>query len=123
MDLRKHSRIAVETDCKAQFQMEGQTYSNIAVANLGAEGCCIRVPASAATTFKNRMLLEGMELIHPDLPKEAIKGRVIWLRTEKGANQDFVETGIQFSGASKDYGVKVDRYVNALLKSNPPTSM
>ena len=126
MDLRKHSRIAVETDCKAQFHLEGQSYSNIAVANLGAEGCCIRVPASAASTFKNRMLLEGMELIHPDLPKEAIKGRVVWLRTEKGAgkdSKDFVETGIQFTGASKNYGAQVDRYVTALLKSEPKTSM
>ena len=95
-------------------------------ANLGAEGCCIRVPASAASTFKNRMLLEGMELIHPDLPKEAIKGRVVWLRTEKGAgkdSKDFVETGIQFTGASKNYGAQVDRYVTALLKSEPKTSM
>ena len=123
MDLRKHSRIAVDSDCTAQLQLQGHTYDNITVSNLGSDGCCIQVPVQAATGFRNKMLLEGIEFVHSDLPSESIKGKIVWLHSQKGSGQDFVETGIQFSGVPDGYCQEVDRYISALLKFNPRTSM
>ena len=79
MDKRLHSRVAVETQCKARFQLGGQTYNNITVRNLGADGCCIQMPAKYVTGLQERSTLDGWELIHPSLPKGTIKARVVWI--------------------------------------------
>ena len=72
MDLRKHTRITAEPRCTASFKLGGQSYNNIAVANLGADGCCFEIPSQAATAFKKLAMLEGMELRHPGLPNQSV---------------------------------------------------
>ena len=47
MDKRLHSRISVESQCKARFQLGGHSYNNITVSNLGSDGCCVQIPAQA----------------------------------------------------------------------------
>jgi len=123
MDLRKHSRITTETQCKAQIHAGGQTFSDVSVTNLGADGCCVQIPAKTASGLKNKMMLEGFELIHPNLPKDAIKGQVVWLHDQQGADKNFITSGIQFQGAPQHFAQDVDRYVSALLKGKPGTSM
>ena len=123
MDLRKHSRITAEPQCKASFKLGGQSYKDICVSNLGADGCCFELPNRLASGFKNLALLESVELSHPGLPRQTVKAKVVWMHSKKGAEKDCVETGIQFTGASQDYCQEVDRYVSALLKFKPRTSM
>ena len=123
MDLRKHDRITAEAQCKATFRFGGQTYKDIAVSNLGADGCCFQIPSKAVDGLKHMAMLEGVELCHPGLPRQAIKGKVVWLHKKKGADKDYLETGIQFCGAPEGYAAEVDRYVSALLHFKPRTSM
>jgi hypothetical protein len=120
MDKRLHSRVEVESQCKARFQLGGQTYNNITVRNLGADGCCIQVPSKSAMGFKERSTLDGWELIHPSLPKGNIKARVVWCQGQ-APRTDYIETGVQFMDAPSGYTKDLDRYVTTLVKSNPST--
>lgn len=123
MDLRKHTRITAEPKCTASFKVGGQSYNNIAVSNLGADGCCLEIPSQSAKGIKNLAMLEGVELRHVGLPKQAVAAKVVWVHSKKGAEKDFLETGIQFQGAPEGYGQEVDRYVATLLNYQPRTSM
>ena len=123
MDLRQHDRIAAETSCTASFHSAGQSYHDIAVSNLGAEGCCLEIPVRSANGLKQRALLDGLELCHPGLPRQAIQAKVVWVHSKKGAERDFLETGIQFSAPPEGYTAELDRYVAALVRFKPRISM
>jgi len=123
MDKRLHSRIAVENQCKARFQLGGQSYNNITVSNLGSDGCCCQIPAEAVAELSSKSTLDGWELIHPSLPKEAIKAKVVWSHSQDRTKANFIETGVQFMDASASYTRDLDKYVTTLAKSNPPTFM
>jgi hypothetical protein len=118
MDKRLHSRIEMENQCKARFQLGGQSYNNITVRNLGADGCCIEVPSKAGSGFNEKPTLEGWELIHPSLPKGNIKAKVVWCQGQE-PRADYLETGIQFLEVPTSYTKDLDRYVTTLSKSNP----
>ena len=122
MDKRLHSRISVESQCKARFQLGNQSYNNITVSNLGADGCCIQVPSKECQGISDKAMLDGWELIHPSLPKGTIKAKVVWCEGQK-AKTDFIETGIQFMDVPSGYSKDLDRYVTTLAKSNPPSFM
>ena len=123
MDKRLHSRVAVETQCKARFQMGGKSYNNITVENLGADGCCIKLPSQAAPGLNEKTTLEGWELIHPSLPKGTIKAKVVWCHGQDQPRTEYIETGVQFMEVPSGYTRDLDKYVNTLAKSNPPTFM
>jgi len=123
MDKRLHSRISVEPQCKARFQLGGQSYNNITVSNLGSDGCCIQVPSQAVSGLTDKSFLEGWELIHPSLPKGSIKAKVVWSHGQDKPRTEFIETGIQFMDAPANYVRDLDKYVTTLAKSNPPTFM
>ncbi len=122
MDKRLHSRINVEDQCKARFQLGGQTYNNIIVRNLGANGCCIEMPAKNVSGLQERSTLDRWELIHPSLPKGTIKARVVWTHGQGQPRTDTIETGVQFLDVPSDYSKDLDRYVTTLARSNPSFS-
>ena len=123
MDKRLHSRVDVEAQCKARFQLGGKSYNNITVENLGADGCRIKLPSQAATSLNEKSTLDAWELIHPSLPSGTIKAKVVWCHGQDQPRTEYVETGVQFmdvpSGDTRD----LDKYVTTLAKSNPPTFM
>ena len=123
MDLRKHDRITAEPQCKANFCFGGQTYKDIPVSNLGANGCCFEIPSKSASGLKNLALLEGVELCHPGLPRQSVTAKVVWVHSKKGAEKDYLQTGIQFCAIPEGYAQEVDRYVATLLKFKPRHSM
>jgi hypothetical protein len=123
MDKRLHSRVSVESQCKARFQLAGQSYNNITVSNLGADGCCIQVPSQSVSGLSDRSTLEGWELIHPSLPKGTIKAKVVWCHDQKMPRAEYIETGIQFMDVPSGYSKDLDKYVTTLAKSNPPSFM
>lgn len=123
MDKRLHSRVSVEPQCKARFQLGGQSYTNITVSNLGAEGCCIQMPAQSAGSLNDKCMLEGWELIHPSLPKGTLRARVVWYQNQSRPKTDYIETGVRFLDAPDSFTRDVDKYVTTIAKSNPSTFM
>jgi hypothetical protein len=110
MEKRQSLRVSVEPQCRARFQLGGQSYS-IPVANLGTEGCGLRVPARAAGALRKRTQLEGWEFIHPGLPKGAVKAEVVWLQDPDRADGGFVASGVRFVDAPLDFSRKLYSYV------------
>jgi hypothetical protein len=110
MENRRSSRVSVETQCKARFQLGEHRYNNITVSNLGQDGCCLTGSRKDLETINERGMLENLELIHPALPKEGIKGQVVWVhRLDQG-----VETGVHFLNPKGSFVRDVGKYVSTM---------
>ena len=120
MEHRLYSRVPAEPRCRAQFQLGGRTYRNIPVANLGPDGCCLRIPTHAFVGVGDKALLEGWKLIQPGLPKRSIKAKVAWVRGQDRSRSGYVETGVQFLDAPVDYRKKLAYYVANVPQTPPP---
>ena len=119
MEHRFYSRVPAEPWCRAQFHLGGQAYSDIPVANLGADGCCLRILSQSAGRLCDKALLDGWELIHPGLPKGSIKAKVAWVQGQDRARSGFIETGVQFLDAPEDYRRKLAYYVVNVSQPRP----
>jgi uncharacterized protein YbjT (DUF2867 family) len=115
VDMRHYSRVSVEPQCKARFQLGGQVYNNIAVSNLGEDGCCLTGSSQALGGLDDKAMLEGWEFIHPGLPKGSINAKVIWVKRPERDPAGTVTTGVQFMDAPTGYARKVGKYVTTLV--------
>jgi hypothetical protein len=113
MDKRLHSRVSVENQCKARFQLGGRSYNDIIVSNLGPDGCCMRIPSQAGQELDNRITLEGWSLVHPNLPKDSIKAKVVWNHAGDRAKAGYIECGVQFMNPPADYTRNLSQFVNS----------
>jgi hypothetical protein len=116
MEKRLHSRVSVEPQCKARFQLGGQSYDRIRVSNLGADGCCIQMPAQAVVALSDKLLLEGWEFINPGLPKGSITAKVAWVRGPGMRKAGFVATGIKFLDAPVEFTRRLSNYVDTIAR-------
>jgi len=114
MDKRMHARVSVEPRCKARFQLGGQLYDNITVSNLGRDGCCLTGPMQTLSTLSDKAMLERWELIHPALPKNAIKAKVVWISQRNRDTAGIITTGIQFLDAPAKYVKDLSNFVTTL---------
>jgi hypothetical protein len=114
MDHRLHARVSVEPQCKARFRLGGQSYSDITVANLGQDGCCIRVPGTANAALDVKPMLDGLELVHPALPKGPVKARVVWTRSHARDRAGYVESGVAFLDPPPGYATALSKYVTVM---------
>ena len=114
MDKRMYSRVSVEPQCKARFQLGGQTYNNITVSNLGPNGCCLSGPSQSLSGLTDKATLDQYELIHPALPKGSIHAKVVWLNQRTRDTSGTITTGIQFMDAPAKYVKEVGNYVTTM---------
>lgn len=111
MERRMNARVAVKTPCKARFQLGRQRFTNVQVVSLGSHGCCVVLPEPTVNRFAAGPILEGWRLVHPKLPKETIKAKVVWCRNQGKANPGFLEAGVQFVDAPPSYSEELDRFL------------
>ena len=117
MDKRLHSRVSVESQCKARFRLENNSYNNITVSNLGSDGCCMQIPTQSISGLSEQSLLEGLELVHPGLPKGSFRGKVAWVHGEDKTRPGYLETGVQFLDASSEYTKRLANFVTTVGRS------
>jgi hypothetical protein len=118
MDKRHSLRVSVEPQCKARFQLGGQSYS-FPVRNLGTDGCGLRIPARVAGRMRGRPVLEGWAFIHPGLPDATVQAEVVWLHDQDEPQGDYVESGIRFVDAPADFKRKLYNYVITMTQPIP----
>jgi len=114
MENRQATRVSVEPQCKARFQLGGQTYNDITVSNLGQDGCCLSGPTQTLSALSDKATLEDWQLIHPALPKGAIKAKVVWVSRQYQGSEGRIFSGIQFQDAPAGYAKHVGKYVTAM---------
>jgi hypothetical protein len=119
MDDRHHPRVSVESQCKARFRLGGLSYSDITVANLSQDGCCIRVPGTANAALGVKPLLEGLELVHPALPRGPVKGRVVWTRPHPRDRAGAIESGVTFLDPPAGDVAALGKYVTVMTVDQP----
>ena len=119
MDNRHHSRVSMGSECQAQFQVAGQPYQIVPVADLGSNGCRIRVPVQPGGKLDAMPLFDRLELIHPALPRDPVQARVVWVDDQDLLDSGFVESGVQFLHVPRDYQQKLSDYVAFL---EPPST-
>ena len=117
MENRHHSRVSVEPQCRVQFQLRGEAYRNIPVADLGADGCRIQIPIHSVGGLSEESLLERFELIHPALPSAPVKAKVVWVHGEDLPKTGFIASGVRFMDAPDAYTRRLAEYVTTL---DPP---
>jgi hypothetical protein len=120
MEKRLESRVSLRTACRARFQLDGKSFMNIPIVNLGSHGCCFVIPEPAVNHFKAGPVLEGWKLIHPRLPKAAIKAKVVWCRPQGRMNSGFLEAGVQFLDVPPGYSQELDRFLAAPGRASRP---
>jgi hypothetical protein len=116
LEKRLHSRVSLEPQCKARFQLGGQSYDSIRVSNLGADGCCIQIPARSAGGLSDKTLLEGWEFLNPGLPKGSITAKVAWVGGDRKRRTGFVATGIKFLNAPVEFTRRLSNYVSTVAR-------
>jgi hypothetical protein len=99
MDNRLYQRIPVEPQCRAELQFQQESFRNLAVINLGVEGCCLQVPSGLASGLSRESSMEKLELIHPSLPRASIKAKVAWIKPQGDPETGLVTAGIRFLAA------------------------
>jgi hypothetical protein len=106
----------IKSPCKARFQVEGMSYTNIQVLNLGAHGCCVLIPTPVVNRFAAGPILDSWKLVHPKLPKGIIKAKVVWCRNQGKVNPGFLEAGVQFLDVPQRYGQELEQFLSKPVK-------
>jgi hypothetical protein len=122
MEHRLHPRIPVRPLCQARFSVDSIPNRHIQVSNLGTEGCCIRVPATLAGTFKDNPVLEDWALTCPGLPKAKVRAQAVWCRPTAGDRpvDRPLEVGIKFLAMPEDYATELEDFIDYVLKAGIP---
>ena len=105
--------LPVELRCRAQFQLQHQAFSNIPVINLRVEGCCLQMPASLASGLGDALSLENLELLHPSLPRTALKAKLAWIQGQGDPETGLVAAGIRFLAAPASFTGEVAAFVRS----------
>jgi len=120
MEQRLHSRVLANPQIKAQFRLGGQTFSELPLANLGTDGCCLRIPARSIGTLEESTRLEDLELLHEDLPRAAFGARVAWVGRRVDPDGGALETGIQFLEAPVDFTWELVHFIHTQMPARSP---
>lgn len=119
MENRQHPRVSMDHQCQAKFRFGGKPFSNIAVSDIGPEGCRLEIPIQTGPGFSDKSFLEGLELIHPALPTDPVQAKVVWVHGQDVLETGFVVSGVQFMDAPADYTRKLTNFVTFL---DPPST-
>jgi hypothetical protein len=117
MEKRKTARTSLLTDCHSQFRLEGQTYTGIRVANLGARGCCLHLPPSTARHLKDRPFLENLELFQGGSRKPTLRGRIAWFDERPAQKGAYIQAGVEFLEAPEECTREISAYVMGLQRT------
>jgi hypothetical protein len=115
-------RVAVEPQCKARVRFDEQTFFILPVANLGTEGCCVRVPTQLVPGLREKLPLEGLELVHPSLPHTSVKAKVVWTQGQGDPATGLVPAGVRFTGAPAGFTRDLSAFVQACTQYDHLTS-
>lgn len=122
IDQRDARRIIVGPGFNISFTLKGQAFGEVALANISTGGCYALIEQQEAGLFARGTLLEGLLLLHPDLPKTPITAEVCYvLGCRPGAESELVGIGIHFLSLDNPAQKLLDSWVNVALAA-PATS-
>ena len=114
-DRRDTRRIIVGREYGISFNLKGHFYGDVRITNLSTGGCFALVGARDARLLSRGSVLEGLILLHPELPKATILAAVSYvLGGHPGADpMEMVGLGVQFLGMDDEAQRALDVWVTA----------
>ncbi len=95
---RRDARFLTGPEFTIAFTLQGQGFQDIRMMNLSVGGCFALLGGRMARFFLPGATLEGLVLLHPDLPKGPIRAGVAYVLgySSAGEGTDQVGMGLQF---------------------------
>jgi hypothetical protein len=113
---RRFPRVNVGNDHSARFKLGEHAYNDLAVANLSAGGCCVKIPAVQAEKLEKGTQVAMLYLVHSRIPSVPLQATVCWmLGKQPGKTDGFVLIGFEFQNLSPQFLETMETYVNELL--------
>lgn len=114
-DRRDTRRIIVGPEFAISFTLRGHDYRDVRITNLSPGGCFALVGARDARLFERGAVLEGLVLLHPELPKAPIMAAVSYvLGGRPGPDPlEMVGVGVQFLGMEESGRAALETWVDA----------
>ena len=114
-DRRDTRRIIVGPEFAIAFTLKGHNYRDVRITNISTGGCFALVGARDGRLFERGAVLEGMVLLHPELPKAPIMATVSYvLGARSGPDpMEMIGIGIQFLGVPDAAQKALDTWVDA----------
>ena len=77
---RRHTpRLSLAEGFHARFLLEGAPVDRASLTDLSIGGCCLRLAMEHCRGLEKGVALQEFQLIHPDLPRDVLQGRVKWV--------------------------------------------
>jgi c-di-GMP-binding flagellar brake protein YcgR len=112
---RRFTRVNVGGDHTASFRLGERAFLGLALTNLSAGGCCLKLPAVQAEGIEKGCAVTQFCLVHPRLPSIPLEATVCWLLgRQPGRVEGFLLVGFEFHGISPQYQETLDTYVGSL---------
>jgi len=114
-DRRDTRRIIVGSEFAIAFTLRGHNYRDVRITNISTGGCFALVGARDARLFERGAVIEGLVLLHPELPKAPILATVSYvLGGRPGADPlEMIGIGIQFLGIPDGAQEALNTWVDA----------
>lgn len=117
-ELRRYRRANTGSEYTVQFKVRDRFFMGLSVTSLGAGGCSVKISATLATSLKPDDLLSKLFLLHPELPRVPLEGRISWIRgRQPGMDENVLLMGVEFLSPDESYAQTLDDYVVRLLKA------
>ncbi|MBI1754485.1 MAG: PilZ domain-containing protein [Acidobacteria bacterium] len=118
-DRRDTRRIIVGPEFGISFTLKGHAYQEVRITNLSTGGCFALVGMRDARLFERGAVLEGLVLLHPELPKQPIIAAVSYVLGGRlvGDPLEMVGIGIQFLGMDDDAQASLEAWITAAVAS------
>jgi hypothetical protein len=116
-DRRDTRRIIVGSEFAIAFTLRGHDYRDVRITNISRGGCFALVGARDARLFERGAVIEGLVLLHPELPKAPILATVSYVLGGRPAADplEMIGIGIQFLGVPDAAQAALDTWVDAAL--------
>jgi c-di-GMP-binding flagellar brake protein YcgR len=114
---RRFPRVNVDERHTVRFQFQSRELVGLPMTNLSAGGCCVKVVPSQAEGLVKGVAVEGLFLVHPNIPSVPLRAMVCWLMgRQPGKTEGFALVGFEFTDITPQYQESLDAYVAELLK-------
>lgn len=114
-DRRDTRRIIVGPEFGISFTLKGHAYQEVRITNLSTGGCFALVGVRDARLFERGAVLEGLVLMHPELPKAPLIAAVSYVLGGRPTADplEMVGIGIQFLSVPEDAQHALDTWIDA----------
>lgn len=114
-DRRDTRRVIVGPEFSISFTLKGHPYHDVRITNLSAGGCFAMVGARDARLFERGAVLEGLVLLHPELPKAPIIAAVSYVLGGRSMSDplEMVGIGIQFMSVEESAQKALHTWIDA----------